>query len=146
VPAVAGPSRDRENNPVDFEARNLLDGRPRTSWRMPGDGTGETLTFDLGDPVVLTSVGLINGYAKVDGPDNWYRGNRRIRAVQWEFDDGTRITQDLEDRRTMQMVEIDPVETTAVRLHLVAVTPPGEGANARDFTAISEVRLLGADG
>jgi hypothetical protein len=145
VPAVAGPSRDRQNNPVDFEAPNLLDGRPRTSWRMPGDGSGETLTFDLGDQVVLTEVGLVNGYAKVDGPDNWYRGNRRVRTVQWEFDDGTRITQELTDQRSMQMIDIGPVETTTVRLHLVTVTPPGKGPNGRDFTAISEVRFLGAD-
>ncbi|MFC5728410.1 MULTISPECIES: zinc ribbon domain-containing protein [Nocardioides] len=145
VPAVAGPSRDRQNNPVDFEAPNLLDGRPRTSWRMPGDGSGETLTFDLGDEVVLTQVGLINGYAKVDGPDNWYRGNRRIRAAQWEFDDGTRITQELADQRTMQMIDIGAVATTTVQLHLVTVTRPGRGPNGRDFTAISEIRFLGAD-
>lgn len=145
VPDVAGPSRDRQNNPVDFEAPNLLDGRPRTSWRMPGDGSGETLSFDLGDEVVLTEVGLINGYAKVDGADNWYRGNRRIRAVQWEFDDGTRITQHLVDHRAMQMIDVGAIRTTMIRLHLVTVTPPGRGPNGRDFTAISEVRFLGAD-
>ncbi|WP_435769352.1 NADase-type glycan-binding domain-containing protein [Nocardioides sp. SYSU DS0651] len=144
VPAVAPPSRDRQNNPVDFEAANLTDGRPRTSWRMAGDGTGETITFDLGGDVVLTEVGLINGYAKVDGPDNWYRGNRRIRTVQWELDDGSRITQQLEDGRALQPLTIDPVETSTVTLHLVAVTPPGTGPNGRDFTAISEVRFLGA--
>jgi len=144
VPATAPASRDRDNRPVTFEARNMLDDRPRTSWRMAGDGTGATLTFDLGQEVVLTDVGMINGYAKVDGADNWYRANRRIRSVQWEFDDGTRITQDLTDRRTVQLVPVGPVRTTRVVLHLVTVTAPGRGPNGRDFTAISEVRFRGA--
>ena len=144
VPAVAPPSRDREGRPVGFAPANMLDGRPRTSWRMPGDGTGETITFTLGEEAVLTEVGLVNGYAKVDGPDDWYRGNRRVRTVQWEFDDGTRVTQELTDRRAVQPLAVDPVVTRTVRLHLVEVTPPGNGPNGRDFTAISEVRLLGA--
>lgn len=144
VPEVAPPSRDRDNRPVRFVPENMWDGRPRTSWRMPGDGTGETLTFDLGQDVVLTEVGMINGYAKVDGPDNWYRGNRRIRAVQWEFDDGTRITQELADGQQIQMADIGPVATRTIRVHLLTVTPPGRGANGRDFTAISEIRFLGA--
>lgn len=144
VPATAPASRDRQNNPVTYVAGNMLDGRPRTAWRMPGDGTGATLVFDLGDEVVLTEVGLVNGYAKIDGADNWYRGNRRIRAVQWEFDDGTRITQDLTDRRTTQLMPVDPVATSRVLLHLVEVTAPGKGPAGRDFTAISDVRFRGA--
>ena len=144
VPSVAPESRDRQNRPVSFRAANMFDGRARTSWRMAGDGTGATLTFDLGIEAVLTEVGLINGYAKVDGPDNWYQGNRRIRVVQWEFDDGTRITQDLAEQRSVQTLEMDPVLTRTVRLHLVEVGPPGTGPNGRDFTAISEVRLTGA--
>lgn len=144
VPAVAPPSRDRANRPVRFVPENMWDDRPRTSWRMPGDGTGQTLTFDLGRDVVITEVGMINGYAKVDGPDNWYRGNRRIRAVQWEFDDGTRITQEFADDQQIQMADIGPVETRTVRVHLLTVTSPGKGPNGRDYTAISEIRFLGA--
>ncbi|WGX94685.1 NADase-type glycan-binding domain-containing protein [Nocardioides sp. L-11A] len=144
VPDTAPPSRDRQNRPVTYDAENMLDGRPRTAWRMTGDGTGASLLFDLGQEVVLTEVGLVNGYAKVDGADNWYLGNRRIRAVQWEFDDGTRITQKLTDGRPLQPLAVDPVATTRIVLHLVEVTAPGKGPEGRDFTAISEVRFRGA--
>jgi hypothetical protein len=144
VPATAPASRDRQNHPVTYVAGNMLDGRPRTAWRMPGDGTGATLVFDLGKDVVLTEVGLLNGYAKVDGADNWYRGNRRILAVQWEFDDGTRITQDLRERQGVQLQPVGPVATRRVMLHLVEVSTPGKGPNGRDFTAISDVRFRGA--
>ncbi|MDQ6524158.1 hypothetical protein RB608_11130 [Nocardioides sp. LHD-245] len=144
VPATAPASRDRQNRPVTYDAANMLDGRPRTAWRMPGDGTGASLVFDLGQEVVLTEVGLVNGYAKIDGADNWYLGNRRIRVVQWEFDDGTRITQELTDRRPLQPLEVDAVASTRVVLHLLEVTPPGQGPAGRDFTAISDVRFRGA--
>lgn len=144
VPATAPASRDRQNRPVTYAARNMLDGRPRTAWRMPGDGTGATIVFDLGEEVVLTEVGLLNGYAKIDGADNWYRGNRRVRAVQWEFDDGTRITQELVDRQRVQLRPVGPVATRTIVLHLVEVTPPGKGPAGRDFTAISDVRFRGA--
>ncbi|MEV5002968.1 NADase-type glycan-binding domain-containing protein [Nocardioides sp. LML1-1-1.1] len=144
VPTEAPPSRDRAGKQVRFVAANMWDGKPRTAWRMPGDGTGQTLTFDLGQDVVITEVGLINGYAKVDGSDNWYQGNRRIRAVQWEFDDGTRVTQELADRREVQRAELGPIATRTVTVHLLVVTAPGKGPNSRDFTAISELQLLGA--
>ncbi|KRA37394.1 hypothetical protein ASD81_01280 [Nocardioides sp. Root614] len=143
VPSIAQPSRDRQGKVVKFVASNMWDGKARTAWRMAGDGTGETLTFDLGSEVVITDVGMINGYAKVDGPINWYRSNRRVRAVQWEFDDGTRITQEFGDERTMQMAAIGPVTTSTIRVHLLTVTAPGK-TDGRDFTAISEVRFLGA--
>ncbi|MFW6866004.1 NADase-type glycan-binding domain-containing protein [Nocardioides sp. CPCC 206347] len=143
VPSIAQPSRDRKGKPVRFVVANMWDGRPRTAWRMAGDGTGETLTFDLGEEVVITDVGMINGYAKVDGPINWYRSNRRVRAVQWEFDDGTRITQEFGDKQAMQMAAIGPVTTQTIKVHLLTVTAPGK-TDGRDFTAISEVRFLGA--
>ncbi len=143
VPSIAAPSRDRKGKPVRFVAANMWDGKPRTAWRMAGDGTGETITFDLGTDVVITDVGMINGYAKVDGPINWYRSNRRVRAVQWEFDDGTRVTQEFGDKQAMQMAAIGPLATRTIKVHLLTVTAPGK-TDGRDFTAISEVRFLGA--
>jgi hypothetical protein len=41
------------------------------------------------------------------------------------------------------MVDIDPVTTRRVVLRLVGVTSPGEGTASRNFTAISEVSLMG---
>lgn len=144
VPAIAPPSRDTRNRPVRFRPANMWDDKPRTAWRMPGDGTGQTLTFAFDEDVVITEVGMINGYAKIDGPTNWYTSNRRIRTVQWEFDDGTRVTQDLDDQQVIQMIDLGPVETRSVTVHLLGVSAPAKGADGRDFTAISEIRFLGA--
>jgi hypothetical protein len=149
VPATAEPSTDFDGNVVNFQAGNMLDGVPTTCWRMPGDGTGETITIELPTATRLTSVGLINGYAKTDlddsgNPMDWYAGNRRVLAVQWAFDDGSAITQDLTETKRLQRMEIEPATTSTVELRLLTVTPPGVGPASRDYTAISDVALVGS--
>lgn len=150
VPATAPPNQDVDGNLVRYEGRNMLDGVPETTWRMPGDGSGETLLLELAEPVTLTSVGLVNGYAKTatDGGAtfDWYAGNRRVLAVEWLFDDGTVVSQDLSSIRELQTVDLEPVTTRTVELRLVTVSSPGTGPSARNYTAISEVSLVGTPG
>ena len=129
----------------------MLDGRADTCWRMAGDGTGVELTFQLAGPTTMTRVGMINGYAKnavVGGRNlNWYVGNRRVLSAQWVFDDGTTVDQPLGATKKMQTIDLGgPVTTSVVRLHLVAVSSPGTGRSARDYTAVSEVTLVGTPG
>lgn len=147
VPATAPPNQDVSGNLVRYDGRNMLDGVPHTTWRMPGDGSGATMVIALGTRTTLTSVGLVNGYAKTAQAGgtgfDWYAGNRRLLVVEWIFDDGTVVSQDLAETRAVQSVEVDPVTTESVELRLVAVSPPGEGPSGRDYTAISEVSLFG---
>jgi hypothetical protein len=142
VPGSASASVDDAGNPVTYEADNMLDADPRTSWRMPGDASGSVLTFTFDEAVTVTEVGMINGYAKNDPPHDWYAGNRRIESVTWIFDDGTEVTQDLDEVRDPQTIAVD-AETTTIELRIVEVTDPGKGPDARDFTAISDVRFVG---
>jgi hypothetical protein len=148
VPATAAPGTDLDGNVVRYEARNMLDGVPTTCWRMPGDGSGRTVTLALPEETELTRVGLINGYAKTDTDASgrtldWYAGNRRLLSVQWVFDDGTAVTQDLGETRKLQTLDIDPVTTSSVELRLVTVTPPGTGPARRNYTAVSDLALVG---
>jgi len=147
APAPAPPSQDSSGNVVRYVATNMIDGVDETTWRMPGDGTGESITFRLNSPAVLTEVGLINGYAKV-GQDpggllDWYAGNRRVLEVEWTFDDGTVVTQSLRESAALQVIELDDVETESVTLRLLEISAPGTGRASRDFTAISDVSLVG---
>jgi hypothetical protein len=151
VPATAPPNEDVSGNLVRYEARNMLDGVPETCWRMPGDGSGDEITFELAAPTRLTEVGLVNGYAKTatdtgGRPLDWYHGNRRVLQVEWILDDGTTIPQTLDDTRTLQTLGIDPVKTSTVLLRLVSVSAPGSGRAARNYTAISDVALVGTAG
>jgi hypothetical protein len=148
APTAAPPNEDAFGNRTTYVAANMLDGRADTCWRMAGDGTGVELTFQLAGPTTMTRVGMINGYAKnaVVGGRNldWYVGNRRVLSAQWVFDDGTTVDQPLGATKKMQTIDLGgPVTTSVVRLHLVAVSSPGTGRSARDYTAVSEVTLVG---
>jgi hypothetical protein len=140
--ATAPAGTDAGGNPVSYEAANVTDGDPTTTWRMPGDGRGVELRFDFPQPVTVTGAGLINGYAKLDpwnGADR-YAEERRILAVTWAFDGGGAVHQDLVDGiRDVQRTSMEPVTTTSVILSIGDTTPPGDPA--RDYTAISEVDL-----
>lgn len=151
VPDTAPPNLDVDGNQVRYEARNMLDGVPETCWRMPGDGSGSEITIQLAEPTLLTRVGLINGYAKsatgAGGSElNWYTGNRRIQAVEWVFDDGTVLAQNLTETRQMQSIEVDEIVTSTIRLRLLSVSAPGTGQAARDYIAISDLTIVGVSG
>jgi hypothetical protein len=150
VPATAPPNEDVDGNLVRYEGRNMLDGVPETTWRMVGDGTGKTITFDLAEPTTITEVGMINGYAKTATDHgrklDWYAGNRRVLEVEWVFDDGTTVSQDFERTRNLQTIRVDHVTTSSVQVRLVSVSKPGSGPSARNNTAISEVSLVGSPG
>jgi hypothetical protein len=148
APKTAPPNEDVNGDQVSYDASNMLDGVPDTAWRAAGDGTGLKLTFTLREPTELHEVGLVNGYAKTstDGKGrtfDWYLGNRRIQSAVWVFDDGSKVRQDFTDTRELQPVDVPDVVTKRVVLKLTAVSPPGEGKAARDFTAISEVSMVG---
>jgi len=147
APPAAPATRDLDGQLVAYEPRRMLDATPATSWRTAGDATGETLTFTLTEPSTIRRVGLINGYAKQvpSGASlvDWYPNNRRITAVEWLFDDGTVVRQDLVEKPKLQRLTIDPVTTSTVQLRLLSVTPPGAGVLGRDYTAISDILIAG---
>jgi hypothetical protein len=148
VPATAPPNQDVSGNPTTYDGDNMLDGVPETCWRMPGDGSGAEITVTLPRETHLRRVGLINGYAKsardAQGKElDWYHGNRRVLSVEWVFDDGTTVSQDLDDTEAVQSVDVD-VTTTTVVLRLVSVSPPGPGRASRNYTAISDLSFVGS--
>lgn len=146
VPATAPDSRDLDGTVASYAAELMLDGRPDTAWRMPGDATGETLTFRLAQATELVRVGLVNGYAKQVEGVSWYPLNRRITTVEWVLDDGTTVRQDLAQDPAVQQLRIEPTTTSTVQLRILGVTGPGPGSLGRDYTAVSEVILVGRPG
>lgn len=141
APATSGPSVDGAGNTTTYQAGHMLDGDPTTAWRMDGDGTGVVLTFVLDRPRTITSLGLINGYAKTDpvtGEDR-YAQNRRILAVTWTVA-GRTIEQDLSDGTAqLQAVSFPAVTASTIRLRIDAVTAPGIARY--DHTVISDVLI-----
>ncbi|MBZ5733324.1 hypothetical protein K8Z61_02340 [Nocardioides sp. TRM66260-LWL] len=148
APPAGGSSTDvATGEPIDYVAENLVDGDPATCWRTPGDASGREIVLRLPERTDLVEVGLVNGYAKTSRAGgrvyDWYHGNRRVLSVQWTFDDGRTIVQDLRDTRSLQRLDVTGVRTETVRLRLLAVSAPGTGPAGKDNTAISEISLLG---
>jgi hypothetical protein len=143
APRPMNPSRDLAGHRVSYPASNMLDNDRATAYRLSGDGSGTVIRFDLRKDRVVTAVGLINGYAKVDGGTDWYPRNRRIITVEWRFDDGTVVTQKLVDTPDLQTIQVDPETTRSVQLTIVDVSKPGH-RGGKNTTAISDVLLLGS--
>jgi len=138
----AGPSVDDSGTTTSFEPANLTDGQPETAWRVAGDGTGSTITIGWDRQVAISSVGLINGYAKIDpssGKDR-YRQQRRVLAVTWTIGNQS-VRQTLTDNDPdLQSLELEkPLVGEDLELRIERVTRPGD----RDYTAISELSVIG---
>lgn len=143
VPETAPPTTDLDGNLVAYEASQMHDGNTSTAWRMAGDASGQTITITLAEPGVVYRVGLVNGYSKLVAGVDWYPNNRRILSVTWGFEDGTTVDQTFAERPGLQRLKVPPVQTGTVTITITSVTPPGSGSLGRDYTAISEVSVIG---
>ena len=147
-PAPLRPGRDLSGQPVAYPPANMLDDDLATAYRVPGDATGETVTFMLPEEAEISEVGLVNGYAKQDTSGSrsvdWYALNRKILKVEWVFDDGSTVSQDLRTEPVLQTIVVDKVRTSTISLRILEVSPPGAGAMSKDVTAISDVLLRGS--
>lgn len=143
-PSTASPSRDVQGNAVRYEAFNMLDGQPDTAWRMAGDASGQEVVFQLDGPTRITQVGLLNGYAKVEPGYDGYAANRRITSVEWVFADGTVVPQTLAEDLAVQSIPLSDVVSDTVTLRILTVSEPAAGPAGRDYTAISDVSLVGS--
>ncbi|MGH9272948.1 MAG: protein kinase domain-containing protein, partial [Ilumatobacteraceae bacterium] len=137
---VRPDSEDACGNPTTYPPSFLVDGQNDTAWMAPGDGSGQTLTNQLAGPSVVTEVGLVPGYDKFDpctGTDRFYE-LRRVTRVQWSFDDGSQIIQDVNPEPGLAAIRLNRgVVTATVTMTVLSTTPPGNAG--LDHTPVSEV-------
>jgi hypothetical protein len=139
--ATAKNGHDSQGNVVEYGAENTLDGVAETAWRVEGDGVGETLTFSWSQPIHLTAISLIPGYAKqdVDGTDR-FRQNRRVRVVRVHFDSGAPpVELSFDDEPVPQRRALN-ADAASVTVEILATR---KGSPDRDYAAISEVGFEG---
>jgi hypothetical protein len=138
--ATAPPGTDARGAVVNYAASNLVDGDPTTAWRAPGSAQGVVLTLRFDEPVIVTRIGLIPGYAKVDPADgsNRFFQNRRVHRVRYG---ATGISREASfvDQPELQTVDVVSKPTTEVTVEILESTAPGD----RDYTAVSEIEVMG---
>ena len=137
---IRAGSTDSCGAPTSYEADLAFDGVRETAWMTPGNGVGASLTIVLAEPSIVSEVGLVPGYDKVDpctGTDR-FEEMRRVTAVRWTFDDGTSILQDLNPTRVEQSTSMElPVVASRITMTIVSTTEPG--VDRLDHTPVSEV-------
>jgi hypothetical protein len=138
--ATAEPALDASGERVSYGAANLVDDDPTTAWRVSGDGVGTTIRAEWDEPVALTSIGVVPGYAKVDAADHTdrFHQERRVVAVRCSFDHDPAVTVTFADLAELQTFTVD-VRTRRVTIEITRTTAAPE----RDFTAISELAFVG---
>lgn len=145
---VAPTAKDAAGEPVAYDAANAVDGDPATAWRCDRS-SDVAISFTVPEDQQIASVGLINGYAKVDQTDGSkrYGEYRRILRVTWTLPDGSTVDQDLVDGdQTMQDVRVPVSQGGRITLNISRVTNPGSASATRDAVVISDVAINGPQG
>jgi hypothetical protein len=138
----AEDSLDASGETVTFVPANAVDGDPGTTWRVPGDGVGDYITLSWDEPVVVDTITVIPGYAKideVDGTDRFYQ-NRRVVEAEISLDEDYTRTVTFADEPNPQAVDVPGVTASSVTVVILSTTDPGE----RDFAAVSEILVEGS--
>ncbi len=126
-----------------YEPNKAVDGAKDTAWRVPGDGRGAWLEFTYTSPIMVTEVGIVAGFDKIDpcdATDRFYQG-RIVRKVRLEFDNGQQVEVALEPVRDPQYVTLDNIRTERIRIVVLESDPPPT-TNGRDIMALSDVDVL----
>jgi len=140
APAPTPPATNACKQTDTFDVGHLQDGDFSTAYRVKGTGVGREIRFRLVAATRITQVGLVPGWAKVDGCDgsDLFRQHRTVARVRWIFDGGKIVEQAFTASPDLQVMPVD-VMSKNVTVQILATNPP----NGINMTAISEVRLTG---
>ncbi|MQA79548.1 MAG: hypothetical protein GEV10_13905 [Streptosporangiales bacterium] len=139
---AAKPSTTAAGKKVTFGAKHLVDGETTTGWRCPGDGSRQQVTFSFAEPVEVTKVALVPGWATKDPTSkaDRFAENGAPTAVAWRFDKTSVKQRIARPEPAWATMTLDaPVTTRAVTMSIDAVRK-GE---RRAMVAVSEIRIYG---
>lgn len=141
---TAPPSKTDGQQPVTYEADNMIDGDFATAWRVPGDGMNQSVRLEFKRPVRVSEIQLVPGYAKIDSGSgtNRFQQNRRIVRVRFVFSGGEAVEQEYRDAPEFQSLAVNDIVATSIDMIILATTSPGT-IDPRDFTPVSEILVIG---
>jgi hypothetical protein len=127
-----------------YHAFNAIDGDNRTAWSEGADGVGvgEWLRTAFTRPRTISAIRLVNGYDKVDGQNDRWRQNPRVRTATLSFSDGSSMRWNLRDTRDQQELVLPRSVTTSYMQFTIEAAYPGA---EWDDTSISEIEFIGSE-
>lgn len=146
--AFAKASRDTCQPPhtTNFQPPNLIDGDPTTAWRVEGNSAQDYVLFTFARTAVIQNIDIVPGYAKTDACTpalNWCTINRVPKTIRVTFDGGSNVILNLKRVCEWQNFSFKPVETKTIRLTILDTYPSSDPKLQRDYTPISEIRVIG---
>jgi hypothetical protein len=140
------PSVDGTGRPVTYGPEMAVDDALDTAWRCPGAG-GHTIQFQTGRGVLLSDIGIVPGYAKVDPATgvNRFTDNHTVTQVTWRFsgvDGDFQFTQDIPNP-VPQIVWLHLSHPVSVGQGSLTVTGTGNPGSRQDSTPISTIAVWG---
>ncbi len=145
VPVVAYTDSSHLEADADgsYEPANVADLVLDSMWceAAEGDGNGEWIEFDFGKPQRVSKLSLVNGNAY--GLSYWMKSNR-VTSLELAFSNGSTQSVSVKNVMLPQLIALDPVTTSKVRVKVTGVQPGKEAANdeAYNCVCISEAAFL----
>lgn len=138
VTAIEASSTEPPADGVNYDAKNLADGKQGSAWfeGEDGSGLGAHFTLDLGGDKTITGLQIWNGYWY--SYDFWERHNR-AKEIEVTLSDESKHTFSLNDEMKPQVLRFDKaVTTSSVKVKIKQI----HRGNTFNDTGISEVQVL----
>jgi hypothetical protein len=123
---------------IVHEPYRIYDGDKNTAWveGKADDGIGEYVLIDFRDKKAVSTINIINGYAK---QERLYYSNNRVKTIRIEFENGEGFEYSLKDKNMgYQTIKLkEEINTNFIKLIIKDVY---RGNKYRD-TCISEVNI-----
>ncbi|HEX8931536.1 MAG TPA: hypothetical protein VF810_00095 [Patescibacteria group bacterium] len=127
-----------EGREMEFDPRNLFDGSLQTAWsegKRSDTGIGEYVTITFEQPIVLTSIGVVNGWTK---SEEFYKQNGRVAQLKVVSNYGPELMIDLNDNILDYQTTESHITGTSFKFIINKVY---EGKDSD--TCMSEIKLQG---
>jgi hypothetical protein len=124
-----------------YFAWSAVDGLPESAWveGVPGPGIGESITLTFPGPIVVGGIGVDVGF---DRDGDIFAKNNRLKRATATFSNGESVALVFSDSRGVQVIGVEPVETTFVQIVIEEVHPGAE----YDDTCLAEIEVWGVVG
>lgn len=128
---------------VSFSGDMVVDKMEMTSWGIPGDGSGESITFEWDQPVSIYHLGIGGGYSPEAASEMTDYDSRQPTKVLWKFDDGSTYEQRFGNLNGIQQVDPlnKPRRVSKVTMTIQETSTPKGSSDSNTY--VNEIAILG---
>lgn len=141
IASIEASSYRAPDSSTKYDTKQLFDGKSVTAWIEDDEGSGLGSWFEvsLAEETTITSLKMWNGY--------WYSFNEwdfhnRVAKMEVSFEDGSKETFDLDDKKNVETIEFSKPHTG--KTFKVRFAKVHSGSAYAERTAVSEIKVFDA--